>query len=103
MRRVRTSPDRDGEFPTSNLSCTAVETLFTFWPPGPEARTKWSFISLSSIERDGVTVIMDVIYTIVVKRAIGSGSAQALSGWIEFLQTFKRVRMKSEPMVTVCI
>ena len=32
----------------SKRNCTALEILFTFCPPGPEARTKLSSISLSS-------------------------------------------------------
>ena len=28
------------DWPTSKRNWTAVETLLTFWPPGPEARTK---------------------------------------------------------------
>jgi hypothetical protein len=31
----------------STRSSTAVATLFTFWPPGPEARTNRSSISVS--------------------------------------------------------
>src|SRR5665213_3829807 len=33
----------------SKRSCTAVATLLTFWPPGPEARMKASEISLCGI------------------------------------------------------
>src|SRR5207253_3053436 len=47
-RRCFTSSGSD-EAPTSNRSSTAVETLLTFWPPGPDARTNRSEISLSSI------------------------------------------------------
>ncbi len=65
MRRVRTSPGREGEFPTSNRSWTAVATLFTFCPPGPEARTKCNWISRSSIEILRVTEIMSVLYTFI--------------------------------------
>ena len=32
--------DSERDWPTSKRSWTAVETLLTFWPPGPEARTK---------------------------------------------------------------
>src|SRR6476646_10103012 len=39
-RRCRTSDGRERDWPTSKRSWTAVETLLTFWPPGPEARTK---------------------------------------------------------------
>src|SRR5580692_6218564 len=38
----------------SNRSCTAEETLLTFWPPGPDARTKAYDRSLSGIETLGV-------------------------------------------------
>ena len=41
----------DGERPTSNLSCTAVDTLLTFYPPGPEARTNTS--SIGGIDGNG--------------------------------------------------
>src|SRR5690348_4551297 len=39
-RRCRTSAGSDVDLPASKRSWTAVETLLTFWPPGPEARTK---------------------------------------------------------------
>lgn len=39
-RRCRTSAGRERDWPASKRSWTAVETLLTFWPPGPEARTK---------------------------------------------------------------
>ena len=39
-RRCRTSSRSKRVWPTSKRSWTAVETLLTFWPPGPEARTK---------------------------------------------------------------
>src|SRR5271169_3050335 len=35
----------------SKRSCAAVETLLTFCPPGPEARTKTISRSFSSMER----------------------------------------------------
>src|SRR5450631_282663 len=38
-RRRRTSAESKRDWPTSKRSWTAVETLLTFWPPGPEART----------------------------------------------------------------
>ena len=47
---------------TSKRSCTAVESLLTFWPPGPEARTKFSSISRSSILIWAVTRIMAATY-----------------------------------------
>jgi len=39
-RRRRTSAGSERDWPTSKRSWTAVETLLTFWPPEPEARTK---------------------------------------------------------------
>lgn len=39
-RRWRTCSGSEGDSPMSKRSWTAVETLLTFWPPGPEARTK---------------------------------------------------------------
>src|SRR5262245_2256300 len=39
-RRCRTWAGSERDWPTSKRSWTAVETLLTFWPPGPEARTK---------------------------------------------------------------
>src|SRR6478752_5917877 len=38
--RCRTSAGSERDWRTSKRSWTAVETLLTFWPPGPEARTK---------------------------------------------------------------
>ena len=45
----------------SNRNSTAVDTLLTFWPPGPEARTKCSSISRSSIAIVCVTGIVGMI------------------------------------------
>src|SRR5690606_36410911 len=50
MRRVFTGSGRDCEAGTSKRSCTAVATLLTFWPPGPELRTKLNSNSESGIE-----------------------------------------------------
>ena len=58
IRRCRTSSGREGEWATSKRSWTAVDTLFTFWPPGPEERMNSSSNSRSSIEIVGVTWIM---------------------------------------------
>ena len=44
---------------TSNRSWTAVATLLTFCPPGPEARTNSSCSSRSSIFREGVISSMN--------------------------------------------
>ncbi len=59
-RRLRTSSGRAGELFTSNRSCTAVATLLTFWPPGPDERMNSSWISLSSMAMAGVTLIMAI-------------------------------------------
>lgn len=56
--RCRTSSGSEPERLTLKRSCTAVATLLTFWPPGPEARTKRSSISESSSEMSRVTGIM---------------------------------------------
>ncbi len=55
ISRIATSLGSDGERRASKRNCTALDTLLTFCPPGPEARTKLSSISLSSIAMDGVT------------------------------------------------
>src|SRR5690606_9077279 len=47
--RALTAGDRCGLRSASNRSSTAVETLFTFCPPGPEAREKVSVISQSAM------------------------------------------------------
>jgi hypothetical protein len=54
---------RFGEPRASKRICTAVASLLTFWPPGPEARTKRSSISLSSITIWSLTAIMAVVDT----------------------------------------
>jgi len=48
-RRWRTAAGSDGEWAAFQRNCTAVDTLFTFWPPGPDARTKVSVISESGM------------------------------------------------------
>jgi hypothetical protein len=40
ISRSATSLGSEGECRTSNRSCTAVDTLLTFWPPGPEERNE---------------------------------------------------------------
>ena len=49
ISRSRTPSGRDREFRTSNLSWTAVATLLTFCPPGPEERMNLSSMSPSSM------------------------------------------------------
>ena len=49
ISRIATSFGSDGERRTSKRSCTAVESLLTFCPPGPEERTKLSSSSDSSM------------------------------------------------------
>src|SRR5436305_6580467 len=48
-RRCRTSAGSEREWPASKRSWTALETLLTFWPPGPEPRTKVSVSSESGM------------------------------------------------------
>ena len=48
-RRCRTAAGSERDWPTSKRSWTAVETLLTFWPPGPEARTKVTVSSESGM------------------------------------------------------
>src|SRR5690606_17759398 len=57
-RRSRTAGGSEGEPATSKRSSTAVETLLTFCPPGPPARTKRSTSSCSGMARLGVTCSM---------------------------------------------
>lgn len=49
---------REGERPASKRNSTAVATLFTFCPPGPEARTNCSVISQSPSSMSGVIHIV---------------------------------------------
>src|ERR1700742_3315358 len=58
IRRMATSFGNDGERRASKRNCTADDTLLTFCPPGPEARTKDSDSSDSSMEMLSVTGIM---------------------------------------------
>jgi len=58
ISRMRTSSGNDGEPRASKRSCTALETLLTFCPPGPEARTKLSSISLSLMPSAALMRIM---------------------------------------------
>jgi hypothetical protein len=51
---MATSFGNEGEHRASNRSCTALDTLLTFCPPGPEARTKDSSSSESSIAIESV-------------------------------------------------
>lgn len=53
---------RFGERSASNRSSTAVETLLTFCPPGPEARVNCSLNSQSSI------VMVSLIFNIALRR-----------------------------------
>ncbi|MNL62033.1 hypothetical protein D3C87_1860140 [compost metagenome] len=43
-----------GELRRSKRNCTALATLLTFCPPGPDARTKLSSISAGSIATERV-------------------------------------------------
>ena len=53
--RARTASVSEGDRRASNLSCTAVETLLTFCPPGPEARRNTSSSSAGSMAMVSVT------------------------------------------------
>ncbi len=57
-RRSRTSSGSDRELRTLNRSLTAVATLLTFCPPGPEDRKKRSRSSFSSRTIVSVTLII---------------------------------------------
>src|SRR5262249_18905797 len=56
--RVRTSSVSDSECRTSKRICTALASLLTFCPPGPEARMKLSSSSPSSMLMQSVMRIM---------------------------------------------
>src|SRR5262249_16489588 len=56
--RARTSSGRLGERRTSKRNCTALASLLTFCPPGPEARMKCSSSSPSPMLSDGVRRII---------------------------------------------
>jgi hypothetical protein len=60
--RSRTAHGREAERGISKRSCTAVATLLTFCPPGPEARMKVSSISFSSSTMPGATLIIRRVY-----------------------------------------
>src|SRR6185437_14732148 len=54
-KRLFTGSSREVVAARSKRSCTAEETLLTFWPPGPEPRTNESSTSASAMARLGVT------------------------------------------------
>jgi hypothetical protein len=54
FKRILTGSDSEGEARALNRSWTAVETLLTFCPPGPEALINSSLSSFSPIEIAGV-------------------------------------------------
>src|SRR5437764_13145800 len=56
--RARTSSGSRGERRTSKRNCTALASLLTFCPPGPEARMKCSSTSSSPMLIDGVMRII---------------------------------------------
>src|SRR5512144_847502 len=60
IRRTATSLGNEGEWRTSKRSWTADDTLLTFCPPGPDARTKDSASSDSSME---IASVMRIIMT----------------------------------------
>jgi hypothetical protein len=63
-RRFRTSAGSE-ERAGSNRSCTAVDTLLTFCPPGPAERMKAKRISSSSIMISLVMGIMPINYAVL--------------------------------------
>ena len=54
FRRARNSSSIERDRPASKRNCTAVATLLTFWPPGPDERTNRSSMSESSMAMVGV-------------------------------------------------
>jgi hypothetical protein len=60
ISRSFTSGGRDN-LPISTRNSTAVATLLTFWPPGPDARTKRSSITRSSRTMVSLTRIMGLL------------------------------------------
>src|SRR6202167_3129667 len=78
MRRLRTSSGNDGERPASKRSWTALETLLTFWPPGPDARMKLSSISRSSMAMAAVMRLMRAHHRKAGVRSFRAGSRDAL-------------------------
>ena len=73
---ARTASGSDGECAASNRSCTALATLLTFCPPGPEERMKLSPISFSSMDR---SCVMEI-------RAMGVFSHDFVCGQTEKLE-----------------
>ncbi|KAG1522219.1 hypothetical protein G6F50_018696 [Rhizopus delemar] len=55
-RRVRNGSGNEGELATSKRSSTAVETLLTFCPPAPLARTNRATSSPSGISSSALMV-----------------------------------------------
>src|SRR5574340_624902 len=83
MRRARTGSGSEGERATSKRNCTAVETLLTFCPPGPEARTKSSWISRSSSSISTLTRIMPVWLPFHQMHVIERASEESLADRLE--------------------
>src|ERR1700683_5134998 len=77
MRRLRTSAGSDGERPASKRSWTALETLLTFWPPGPDARMKLSSISRSSMAMAALMRIMRAHHRKAGVRSFRAGGGDA--------------------------
>src|SRR5687767_2023653 len=77
ISRCLTSAGRD-EAATLTRSSTAVATLLTFWPPGPEARTNRSSISPSSMKTVSVMTIASVNRLPVLRELIDQALDLAL-------------------------
>jgi len=69
FRRPRTSSLRTEHLAALNRSWTAVATLFTFCPPGPEAWTKSMLIKLGSMEMSGVMRIILLPFLTIISSA----------------------------------
>src|SRR6476646_5785266 len=68
-RRHRMSAGSERDWPASKRSWTAVETLLTFWPPGPEARTN-VIVSSESGMNMGKCYLQNSRYCSSVPRAL---------------------------------
>jgi hypothetical protein len=76
--RARTAAGNDGEWRTSKRSRTAVATLLTFCPPGPDDRTKSSSNSPKPIE----------ISSVIRIRVFGrSGFSSGIVSWTQEAMT----------------
>jgi hypothetical protein len=73
FRRALTSGVSDGDRAASNRNSTAVETLLTFCPPGPEARIKLSLSSQSCKVMSSLMRIIKCFYPSIGRKAKRKG------------------------------